>query len=289
MTETLPAAAASWTRRVGTALLDLLRRPRVVVVMTLSLLFAGLLLDMTTIQALVVAITFNIPIAVSGLANSHRLTLCTIVLALGANVVAAYENAAVFGVYDRTALINRGLAALSFLIVGAMTLLRREAVEEVEHLVEIRQAANREHALRRFSDDLDQSSGPDDLVERAAAALYELLEAEAVVIVSLHGQRFVDPRWTYGNAGDLARPGQLASWAVDAIPSTESPAITVRTERGLITTGRWRRADTDDMIVIVDRPHAAKPSIRLSEALHGLVPLLEEARLAASESNAPTR
>lgn len=276
MTAVVPGRAASRTRRALQAAVDVLRRPGVVVTLTLSLLFAGLLVDLTTTQELVVAITYNIPIAVSGLATSRRLTAWAIVLALAANVVAAYENAAVFGSYDTVTLANRALAALSFLIVGAMTLLREDAVVEVEHLAEIRQVADRERALRRFGEGLDASGGPDDLIDRATAALRDLLSADAVVVASLHGDRFAAPRWTAGNAGDMGAPDTLASWAVDAIPATDAPAITVRTERGLITTGRWRRADTDDLIVIADRPTAVKPSLRLSEALHGLVPLLEE-------------
>ena len=257
---------------------ELLHDPRVVISLTLGLLFAGLLVDLTTTQELVVAIIFNIPIAASGLANSRRLTAWTVVLAVGANIAAAYENALVFSRYDEVALINRGLSTLSFLIVGGMTLLREGAVHEVEHLVAVREDAERERALRRFATGLSASRGPGDLVDRAAAALRELLQADAVVIATLRGERFDEPRWADGRADDLATPGELASWAVDAIPSNDVPAITVRSERGLITTGRWRRPDGRDLIVVADRPHAPKPSVLLGEALHGLVPLLEQAQ-----------
>jgi hypothetical protein len=274
---TWPGLVMSRVRRAGAATGDLLHRPRVVMTLTLGLLFAGLLVDMTTTQELVVAIIFNIPIAVSGLAHSRRLTTWTIVLALAANVAAAYENALVFSRYDAITLINRGLSALSFLIVGGMTLLRVGAVDQVEHLAVVRRAADRERALRRFATDLGTADDADDLVDRAAPSLRYLLEADALVIATLHGDRFAEPRWADGNAGDLAEPGQLASWAVDAIPTTESPAITVRSERGLITSGRWRRVDTHDLIVVADRPQADKPSVLLCEALHALVPLLERA------------
>jgi hypothetical protein len=257
---------------------DLLHHPRVVISLTLGLLFVGLLVDLTTTQELVVAIIFHIPIAVSGLANSRRLTVWAIVLALGANIAAAYENALVFSRYDEITLINRGLTSLSFLIVGGMTLLREGAVDEVEHLIAVREDAERERALRRFATGLSATWGPADLVDRAAAALRELLEADALVIATLHDERFDEPRWTDGHAGDLATPGELATWAVDAIPTNDVPAITVRSERGLITTGRWQRADGDDLIVVADRPHARKPSVLLGEALLGLVPLLEQSQ-----------
>lgn len=271
---------------------DALHRPAVVAALTLSLLFAGLLVDLNSRQDLVVAIVFNIPIAISGLANSRRLTIWTIVLALAANVAAAYENALLFARYDQITLLNRGLATLSFLIVGGMTLLREGAVDQVAELGHARDAASRERALRRFVTSLSGPVPPDELVADAARALRALLEADAVVVSTLRGDAFAEPRWTHGNAGDLADPGTLASWAVDAIPASETPAITVRSERGLITTGRWRRADGDDLIVVADVPRADKPTELLGEALHGLEPLLRRADAVhegAGDGAAPAR
>lgn len=256
---------------------DMLHHPRVVVGLTLGLLFAGLLVDLTTTQRLVVAIIFNIPIAVSGLANSRTVTIWVIVLALAANIGAAYENALVFSNYDQITLVNRGLAALSFLIVGLMTLLRTGAVDEVEHLAEVRGSAERERALRRFTTGLSDLRDSQDLLARAPAALRGLLDATAVVVVGLDGHRFAEPRWADGRAEDLATPGEIASWAIDAIPANHTPAITVRSERGLMTMGRWRRPDDVDLVVVVERPCADKPSERLGEALHGLAPLLARA------------
>lgn len=258
---------------------DWLTHPRTVTAVTLGLLFGGLLVDLQTRQDLVVAIIFNIPIAVSGLSSSRQLTAWTIVLALAANVGAAYENALVFGNYDTVTLINRSLAALSFLIVGGMTLARTGAVDEVELLSEERGAAERERALRRFVTELSGVMTAEQLIDRATIALAGLLDADALVVTTLHDDRFVEPRWTEGNAGALAQPGELAAWAVDSIPINDTPAITVRTERGLITTGRWQRDDAHDLIVIADRPRTDKPSTMLGEALHGLEPLLRQARV----------
>jgi hypothetical protein len=106
-----------------------LRNRGVIASITLSLLFGGLLLDLTTQQDIVVAIAFNIPIAVSGLANSPRLTQTTVVLALVANIAAAYENALTFGDLDTITVANRSLAGLSFLIVGGVTLAHEGAVD----------------------------------------------------------------------------------------------------------------------------------------------------------------
>ena len=262
-------------------LADWLRRPNVTIALVGVLMLGGFLVDLTTRQDLVVAIIYNVPIAISGAwGQSQRLTRGTLVLALGANVAAAYENALNFGGYDQVSLANRGFSALSFLIVGAMTLARETAADEVTSLSGAEAAAERERALRRLVRDLSDQTVEQDLIHAAVPALRELLDAEVVVISGLRDGRFCEPH--YGDAGseDLAPLGSLASWAVDAIPRNDSPAITVRSERGLFTSGRWRREDGPDLIVLADVPRAEKSAYLLGEALHAMEPLLHRARRA---------
>lgn len=264
-------------------MIELARRPWVTATLSLSLLFGGLLLDLTTRQDLVVAITFNIPIAVTGLSNSRLLTVWTVLLALGANVAAGYENALTFSGYDAVTLLNRGLAAMSFLLVGVMTLAREGAVDEVEELQDARDWAERERRLRRFVLGLTGSMSADELISRATLGLRTLLDADAVVVATLREGRLANPRWTAGSCRNLAVPGEKASWAVDAIPINDAPAITVRSERGRLTMGRWRRDSGDDLVVVADVPRADRPSTLLGEALQGLEPLLRRADSAARE------
>ena len=108
-------------------------------------LAAGLFLDLATTQDLVIAIVYNVPIAFAGLANSRRLTVVMVVLALLANVGAGYANALAVGGADTAALLNRGIAALSFLLVGYLTWALRRASSRLTAAALGSDRAAREH------------------------------------------------------------------------------------------------------------------------------------------------
>ena len=252
-------------------------KPAYVTTACLALLFGGLLLDLTTQQELVVAITYNIPIALSGLALSRQLTIWTLVLALAANLAAGYENALIMEGYDTLTLLNRVLSALSFLLVGVMTLALNSASDQVTALAEKEAEADRERRLRSLVKDLGHTHRPEALLHQAAAELRELLSAESVVITHLQGERFALPRYSDPEDANLAKPGTLSSWALDAIPLTDTPVITVRSERGVTTVGRWR--GEDELVVVAARPQVQEASALLGEALKSLEPLLARAKL----------
>lgn len=265
---------------------ELLQRPTVATGLVVLLLFGGLLVDLTTRQDLVVAIIYNIPIAVSGFgvsSRSRRLTTWAVVLALAANLAAAYENALQVGGYEGVTVANRGLAALSFLIVGAMTLARESAVEEVSELGDAEASGQRERALRRVLAELGDAFDEEELLRQSVPQLRRLLQADAVAVVGVDDGRFVEPR--FGDQPDeLAPLGSLASWAVDAIPTNDRPAIATRSEHGIVTTGRLRRDGAPDLVVVADRPREQKSAYLLGEALHDLEPLLRRARDGADTS-----
>lgn len=269
-------------------IVEVMARPPVATATAVLLLFGGLLVDLTTRQDLIVAIVYNIPIAATGVATgatSQRLTVWTILLALVANLAAAHENAVQVGGHDGVTVANRGLAALSFLIVGAMTLARETAVEEVVALGEAEERSRQERALRRVLRSLGDAFDETELLEQAGPELRRLLEADAVAVAAVVNRRFTEPR--FGDQVDELVPvGSLASWAVDAVPTNDRPAITTRSESGLVATGRLRRDDAPDLIVIVDRPRTRASAHLLGEALHDLEPLVRRAR---ARSGASTR
>ena len=221
-------------------------KPAYAAPLCLALLFGGLVLDLTTTQGLVVAIIYNIPIALSGLALSRSLTLWTLVLALAANVAAGYENAIALQGYDAVTLLNRALAALSFGLVGVMTLALDRASDEVTALADKEAEAERERRLRYFIVDVSGAPTPEALLSRAATLLRSLLGVDAVVVSALYKDRFTAPRYAEPENAGVAPPGSLASWAVDALPRTNTPVITVRSERGVTTVGRLRRPGAKD-------------------------------------------
>ena len=74
----------------------------------------GFLLDVATTQELVVAILYNVPIALSGLSSSRRLFYGVVVAALLLNLASGGLNALALGGVDLVAVLNRTLAGLSF-------------------------------------------------------------------------------------------------------------------------------------------------------------------------------
>ena len=254
-----------------------LHRPAVAGPLVFVLLFVGLIVDLTTEQPLVVAILYNIPIAVAGVLLSVRLTAATIVLALLANLGAGFENAHAVGETDPIAAANRVLAGVSFLLVGGMSLLFEATEAEVEELGEVEQATQREREIRHAIARLSGPVGPRELLEEAAEEIKGLLGAFAVVVTALDGERFAEPRIATPTYTSLAEPGKLAGWAVDSLPVTSTPVITVRQEDGILSVGRLRCGVDQDLIVLAARPTTRKASELLGEVLGGLEPLLERA------------
>ncbi len=246
-------------------------------VVCLLLLFGGLVVDLNTNQELVVAIIYAIPIAISGVLASRKLTWWCIGLALLANLAAGYGNASSFGGVDSITLWNRVLAGLSFLLVGMMTLLLESTSEEVEELSEAEEHSDRERRLREFMVELSGPLEPDELMTRAVASLRTLLGADAVVATGLDGDRFSAPRWAEPVSTDLAATGTTASWAVDALPITTTPVIAVRSDQGMMSVGRWRCAEAQDLVVLAARPERRRAAAMLGDALSVLAPIRERA------------
>lgn len=258
------------------------RSPLYVAIGSLALWIAGLLLDLATPQTMVVAITYNIPIAFSGLALSRRLTYTMVALALLANLLAGYGNAQVPGGFDAVALANRGLAALSFLLVGIVTLALGRASARVTALQLGEANAKREGRLRRLIEALSGPLHSKDLLGRSCSVLRETFEAEAVIISSLERNRFTAPRYSDPAEFSLAHEAEPVPWAVAAVPSMEPPVLSTQLDIGLLTVGRWRRRNAPELVVLVHRPNVAEPTLLLGEALRSLEPLLERAVLLES-------
>ncbi|HEY8321630.1 MAG TPA: HAMP domain-containing sensor histidine kinase [Candidatus Baltobacteraceae bacterium] len=118
-----------------------------------GLTIAAWVLDMLTPQLFVVAILFNGPIALSGIALRPRLTLWLVAFAQVANIVAGYYNGASNGyVWDATAVGDRVLIALSFVLVGYLTVRAQEYARISVRAAERDRAARDDAALRRAAD-----------------------------------------------------------------------------------------------------------------------------------------
>ena len=192
-------------------------------------------------------------------------------------MAAGYDNAIAEGGLENVVIANRVLAGLSFVLVGTMTLLFETTSEEVEELAVAEETSEQERALRHFLVDVSGPLEPPEMMQRACDGLRDLLQADGVVIAGLDGDRFSEPRWTAPTYSSLAKPGKLASWAVDALPVTATPVITVRSDEGIMSVGRWRCEAGDDLVVLAARPGRRQASQMLGEALMSLEPLRERA------------
>lgn len=280
----LSSAPVPYTLSVTKNLLNLdeaslSREPLYVVVGSFAFLGAGLLLDVVTTQDLVIATVYNIPIAFAGLANSRRLTVAMVILALLANVIAGVFNAQAAGSVDATALLNRGVAALSFLLVGYLTWALRGASSRLTALGIDQAKAAREHSLHEILAELSGPLRPQALLERACTVLRGQFGAEAVVIASISHHRFSAPRYSDPPDASVGAPGETAPWPVAAIPTAEPPVITARVDAELLTVGRWRRQRNPDLVVLIAEPSVGNPSLLLGEVLRDLEALLERSVL----------
>ncbi|WP_243094924.1 sensor histidine kinase [Thermus thalpophilus] len=147
--------------------------------LTLGVLLLAFLLDVATPQALVAAILFGVPIALSGMAFSPRFTWGTVALALLGNLTAGVLNAKAEGGLSVLAVANRLLAGLSMALVGYLTLalLRRaEAQGRVE--LALRRAEALARVYRALDLDLDPEE-PEATLLKATERLARLFGAEA--------------------------------------------------------------------------------------------------------------
>ncbi len=172
-------------------------------------------------------------------------------------------------------IVNRGLAAVSFLLVGFMTLLLESSTQDMEELTDADDDNPRERELLRFLVDLPGPLEPHDLMSLSATGLRHLLRADAVVIAGLNGDKFAQPRWTDPSRTDLAAIGTPASWAVDPPTVTAAPVIGIRSDLGLMHVAHWQAETSVDLILVTSRPSRRRSVHLLSDAMIVLVPLRE--------------
>lgn len=131
------------------------------------LLVAFWAVDVATPQLFVVAILFNGPIALSSLALDSRFTRILIAAAIVANVVAGYLNGVHDGYrWEAIAVGDRLIAALSFLLVGGLSITAQASAARMGELAARSERIARERTVRRAIEVVRGSMNP-QLIERA--------------------------------------------------------------------------------------------------------------------------
>jgi signal transduction histidine kinase len=131
------------------------------------LLLAAFGIDVATPQLFVVAILFNGPIALSSLALDSRFTRVLILAAIVLNGIACYANGVHDGYrWEAIAIGDRLIAALSFLLVGGLSIATQASAARAGELAARQDRAARERTVRRAVEVIRASMNP-ELIERA--------------------------------------------------------------------------------------------------------------------------
>lgn len=206
-------------------------RTRWVPVVSFALLALVFALDAATPQALVVAILFNVPIVLSAFMGSATLTTSLVVAALIANLAAGYINGMAAGGWDATSVANRGLAALSIVLVGWLGTTLQDRARRFGQLAAQEARARREAQLAVAIDRIRASLSYDLVLRAVVREALPLLDAQSA-------------RWIPAdrNDGRLVAEGDRDDVALEEGPS--SPELASLTRRAL---------DDDDVIAVEPR------------------------------------
>ncbi len=163
------------------------------------LIVAVWLLDLLTPQLFIASILLNIPIALSSLALTRRLTIGLVVAAEIANALAAFLNA--FhdrGRFDAIALGDRALLAASFLLVGFLAV-KTQGLGRSAGLSEARaDQMQRERRLRVAMERVRESLSPELVRRKTLHQSLELFSAERGLLVPDIGE---NGAWYYAVDG----------------------------------------------------------------------------------------
>ena len=150
-----------------------------------ALLVIAWIIDLVTPQLFVAAILLNGPIALSALALRPSLTLRLVVLAELANVVAGYVNGIQAGHHwDTIAVGDRALVALSFLLVGGLTLRAQQSARRAGESDERERQIRRERALRRAMEQVRASLNTEVVMRNAVREAKHITAAPSVLLVT---------------------------------------------------------------------------------------------------------
>ena len=224
----------------------------------IALLIVAWLLDLFTPQPFVASILMNAPIALSSLARNRRLTLARVAAALLCVLSAGWFNAYREGmIWDPIAPANRVLSALTFLLVGFLSIAAQQSAQRAGEASARRAQAQQETRLRHSIAALRLSLDPEGVYRTMVREAVGCLQGELAVFLQTAG----------GSRALQFRTGAAQESAVSPALAAElgrmgAPALTERVvlllEAGgataeLLTTAGVRYA----MIVpIVDRGEA---------------------------------
>ncbi|HEX3549572.1 MAG TPA: GAF domain-containing sensor histidine kinase, partial [Candidatus Elarobacter sp.] len=194
-------------------------RSRAVAAGAFALLIVAFIADVLTPQALVIAILLDVPIVLAALTRSRRLTFALVVAALGADVAAAFINAAHDGYrWEPIVAGDRLLSMLSIVLVGYLSTEVQERAERVGRLAAQEARARREAALAAAADRVRASLSPELVARAIVREAPRLLDGDAAFWYPHGNGDVLEARET--NGGDVE--------VIDARPPSEIVSLTHR-------------------------------------------------------------
>lgn len=182
-------------------------------------LFVGIFaIDALTPQSLVVSILLDIPIALTGVTLRKKATITLVILGLIANVVAEVINARTEGSVNSIAVANRMFSAVSFFLVGYLTLRIQKSAMETGMFFSERSRATREQKIRTFLGEISAETDPESSLDQVAQHFVSLFSAKGVIIAPSGKEQWESP--------SHSSPPSLWSWpAGEALPGSLSLAL----------------------------------------------------------------
>lgn len=249
----------------------------------------GLLLDLQTDHEVVMAISYAVPVALSSLLYSSRLTAAVMLFALAATFGVGFENFVLDSAsaeLDTFALLNRALAAVSFTLVGALVVVLNRSSRRVSFLEREGARAAREAELRHLLTDLSRPDTSQALLAAAASGMQRLFGATRVVISGTHEGRLSAPHYAAPSSGSELCEGRRVPW-VAALPTAVPRVASARIDGKLLTAGWLRCSGETDLLILIACPVAKEPCALLAEVIDGLEPLLDHAERLEQVGGAP--
>ncbi len=200
-----------------------LQRP---ILILAGILFLGIFaIDALTPQSLVVSILLDIPIALTGLTLRKNATVALVILGLIANTVAEIINARSEGTVNTIAVFNRSFSAVSFFLVGYLTIRVQRSALETGMLLSERNRATREQKMRTFFGEISSETDPDSLLARISQDFVALFDAKGVILAPSGNERWELPihkaptsLWFWDQGDPL--PGGLSLFLGQHAPAT---------------------------------------------------------------------
>jgi signal transduction histidine kinase len=170
-------------------------KPQYIPVACAALLLAAFAIDMFTPQLFIAAILLNAPIALTSFAFDRRLTIRVVVAALVANAAAGWYNAYHEGHWDRIAVENRVLAAMSCILVGALSIGTQRAARSVAEIEARQRQVQRERTLRESFEVMRTSVNREIVLRAIARESLRVMQADAAVVFARGAGSFAEEQY----------------------------------------------------------------------------------------------